>query len=99
MAIVLGTDSESWIARINKEPARKVTHPKATLMSDWDITNKRQHHLRHYPFRITFEHVWGHQEIDTPYDDLPLLAQLNVDADALASTCMQDHSCTTTRFP
>ncbi|KAI2507020.1 hypothetical protein MHU86_7405 [Fragilaria crotonensis] len=36
------------------------------------------------------EHVKGHQDRDTPYHCLPLLAQLNVDADAQASRYQRD---------
>jgi hypothetical protein len=99
MNIVIGTDSESMLKRIAKELARRTTHPNATLVPDWDITNEIQHHLRQTLYHIVFEHVRGHQDKATPYNDLPLLAQLNADADGLASKHMQAHPWTTRTVP
>ena len=39
---------------------------------------------------IHLQHVKGHQDRNTPYTRLPLLAQLNVDADAQASRYQRD---------
>jgi hypothetical protein len=96
MTLTIGTNSESLITCIAKETGQKTLHPNATLATDWDITHEIQHNLRSYVFTPSIEHVKGHQDVDTQYDDLSLLAQLNVNADVLASQSMLDHPCTTT---
>jgi hypothetical protein len=53
------------------------------LCPDWDILIEIQEALSHLPgLRLKF--VKGHQDDSTPYARLPLLARLNVDADAMA---------------
>ena len=67
--------------------------PSATLAPDWDVLNKIRHSLQELPFRPTFQHVKGHQDRDTKYEYLPLLAQLNVDADHAAGAFQDQHGC------
>jgi hypothetical protein len=40
---------------------------------------------------ITLQHIKGHQDRTTPYHELPLLAQLNVDADSKATQFQAQH--------
>ena len=37
---------------------------------------------------VTFKHLLGHQDDETPYEDLPFEVQLNVDCDHGAKECM-----------
>jgi hypothetical protein len=97
--LFVGTDSESLVTRINTERQRMTVHPNDTLVSDWDITNEIQLRLRTFAPNIHVEHVTGHQDRDIPYEELPLMAQLNVEADELASQYMLDHPRTTSRVP
>jgi hypothetical protein len=99
MNLVLGTDSKSLITRVHKETVNQVLHPNDTLVSDWDVTHEIQHHLRNFVFPVHLEHVRGHQDKHTPYEELPLIAQLNVDADVLATQYMISHPQTTTSVP
>ena len=69
------------------------TSPSATLAPDWDVLNEIRHSLHDLNFRPTFQHIKGHQDCDTPYDDLPLLAQLNVDANTAAGNFQSQHGC------
>jgi hypothetical protein len=69
------------------------TSPSATLAPDWDVLNEIHHSLHDLNFRPTFQHIKGHQDRDTPYDNLPLLAQLNVDADTAAGHFQSQHGC------
>jgi hypothetical protein len=96
MNLVLGADSKSLITRVQKESVNQVLHPNDTLVSDWDVTHEIQHHLRNFLFQVHLEHVRGHQNKHTPYKELPLMAQLNVDADLLATQYMISHPQTTT---
>ena len=61
-------------------------YPNSTLDSEWDILMEIW--TTHNPLtpeqRPQIQHVKGHQDQQTPYDDLTLRAQLNCDADKLA---------------
>jgi hypothetical protein len=69
------------------------------LISDWDVTNKIQHTLHELQGPQTFRWVKGHQDKDTSYDQLPLEAQLNVDADKLAGSYQCRKGATRTVVP
>jgi hypothetical protein len=64
-----------------------------TFAPDWDVLNEIRHSLQELPFCPTFQHVKGHQDCDTDYEYLPLLAQLNVDADHAAGAFQDQHGC------
>ena len=69
----------------------------ATLIPEWDLISKLKPLLQHYFFRDwKFQWIAGHQDDKTNYDDLPLQAQLNCDADGLAT---QAHSQTANETP
>jgi hypothetical protein len=67
--------------------------PSATLAPDWDVLNEIRHSLKSLHFRPTIQHIKGHQDRTTPYIALPLLAQLNVDADTAAGKFQLHHGC------
>ena len=57
---------------------------------DWDITSNIIAVATDIP-GISFQYVRGHQDRTTAYDQLPLLAQLNVDTDEMANRYQRDH--------
>jgi hypothetical protein len=69
------------------------TSPAAIPAPDWDVLNEIRHSLHELNFCPTFQHIKGHQDCDTPYKNLPLLAQLNVDADTAAGDFQSQHGC------
>ena len=101
----LATDSQSLIDTVLQKQPRDVsghptglshdvrravcTSPLDPLIPEWDIIRGIQILLTEMP-DIHLQHVKGHQDRDTPYTRLPLLAQLNVDADAQASRYQRD---------
>jgi hypothetical protein len=82
-AIKLFTDNLGLLDRISSSRTQVNEHPNATLRPDWDVLRSIADTLLHFP-APKLEHVYGHQDEKTAYDDLDLPAQLNVDADALA---------------
>ena len=60
------------------------------LQADWDILVEICHALEKRP-GLTFQHIKGHQDRKTQYSRLSLLAQLNVDADCLASDYQEEY--------
>ena len=55
-----------------------------TMVSDWDVLTMITTTIDALKFPITIKHVKGHQDNHCTYETLPILAQLNVDADRLA---------------
>ena len=84
-------------AMVNRAPAipqhLEDLYPNSTLDSEWDILMEIW--TTHQPLtpeqRPQFQHVKGHQDEKTPYDDLSLCAQLNCDADKLADAFISNH--------
>jgi hypothetical protein len=60
------------------------------LCPDWDILIEIQHALTLLP-GLQLKFIKGHQDDKTPYAQLPLLARLNVDADAKAGQYQDLH--------
>ena len=59
-------------------------HPNSTLEPDWDVLHEIKWTFHKQLKGGTLIHTKGHQDDKHKYDKLPLLAQLNVDADRLA---------------
>lgn len=49
------------------------------------------HAVTELPTILPIQHIKGHQDRKVPYEDLPLNAQLNVDADRLAGLFQDEH--------
>lgn len=60
------------------------------LCPDWDILIEIQYALEQLP-GLRLKYIKGHQDDKLPYERLPLLARLNVDADALAGQNNHGH--------
>lgn len=58
--------------------------PNSTLEPDWDVLHEIKWTFHQQLQGGTLVHTKGHQDDRHKYDKLPLLAQLNVDADRLA---------------
>jgi hypothetical protein len=87
----LSTDNQPLLQRIIEYQQYKTYFPNATSNADWDAvqaisTTCAKLHI--VPF---FRHVKGHQDDKTAYGNLPLEAQLNVDADHEAGSYYQMH--------
>lgn len=55
------------------------------LAAEWDVLNEIYHTVRDTWGTTTIAHIKGHQDRDKPLNELPLLAQLNIEADHLAT--------------
>jgi hypothetical protein len=74
------------IAKIQR--SRRPTFPNETLRPSWDILQSICQHITINP-TLQLQHVKGHQDATTEFDDLPLPAKLNVEADKLATSFHQ----------
>ena len=60
--------------------------PNTTMEAEWDCLAQILHTLHDLAdVAPTIDHVKGHQDESMPYEELPLLAQLNCDADSHAN--------------
>ena len=69
----------------------KYSVPNFALSSDWDVSNAITIALKEFKVDIQLEWVEGHQDKKKEYDDLPLIAQLNIDADHIAGEYQERH--------
>ena len=75
---------------------------EAVLTSEWDIISmirKTLHDLSSNGTRVLFEHIKSHQDNNTEYVDLSPKAQLNVDADRIATEYQEGCTLDRTKAP
>jgi hypothetical protein len=77
----LSCDNDPLLKRVNAARPFKTCFPNCTLDADWDIVNMIVRTLHQSSCNIVLPHVKGHQDDKLAYEDLPLDAQLNCDAD------------------
>jgi hypothetical protein len=89
----LHCDNESMVKKTRKLPAKYQKVMNASLESDWDVLAEIWRTMEDMPemSRPRIQHIKSHQDNDKPYEELPLPAQLNVDADNLAEQFLRDH--------
>ena len=83
--IIFAADNKALVERMTQHQQYTTPYPNATLASEFDLTEEIYHTHKQYHISPKFKHVKGHQDVHTEYDKLPLLAQLNVEADEMAS--------------
>jgi hypothetical protein len=88
------SDNSALITRIAKQLRHKHCYPNDTISSDWDVLQAIVATLRLFPQLPLVSHVKGHQDNVVAYAQLPLEAQLNVDADAAANLFQIEHGAT-----
>jgi hypothetical protein len=66
------------------------------LIPDWDVLGEIYHiiYTQPLPYSPAFSHVLCHQDTKTAYDNLSLVAQLNMDADQAAKQLMNAYGAT-----
>ena len=98
--LLLVCDNKALVDRIEELTVRqRPQFPNDTLEPDWDVLDyivglKKRHS------EITINWIKSHQDKDTPKERLPLMAQLNCEADELAADAHQlPKRSDTPRFP
>jgi len=84
-------DNLGLVTNVNKALKYDDYYTNSTLASDWDVLREIVWNCQSQQLPPTISHIKGHQDKKKPYEDLPLLAQLNIDADALADLYMPFH--------
>jgi hypothetical protein len=86
----IATDNEGLIKRIRAGLATTTVFAGAALCSEYDVVNEIVEIERRLPFRLTWEHVRGHQDEKKKWYELTWMETLNVRADALATDGLTD---------
>ena len=90
---LVGTDSQSMIDRLfvaGGGTHRKQLASLDVMDAEWDLLVEIQEALKELA-GVWITYVKGHQDDRVSYDRLPLMAQLNIDADSLANKFQQEH--------
>ena len=85
-------NSQGLIQSIQKLIEYPTIYPNITMGADWDCLAQILDTIQDLDtVSPSFEHVKGHQDATTPYEELSLAAQLNCDADTWANYFLRDH--------
>jgi hypothetical protein len=96
---MIHSDSKSMLDKLQEMRTWPYYYPNATMEAEWDILQAMISTIQKFDQPPQFQHVTGHQDRKTAYNNLPLPAQLNVDADALAGSFEYETSKDPTRIP
>jgi hypothetical protein len=83
---IFATNNTRLVAQVQSQLKLKHPVPNSTFKPDWDIVQAIVKAYQSTTIDATFVHVKGHQDQKVPFYKLPLLAQLNVEADRHAGT-------------
>jgi hypothetical protein len=82
-------NNQGLLTRIERATAWKYMTPNVTLSAEWDLESVIVDIYQELGITFEFTHVKSHQDDDGPVDALTLEAQLNVQADALATEALK----------
>ena len=88
---ILATDNSGLLDRLREQQKIRYPVPNSIFEPDWDIIEAITRTIETSDIEPTFQHVKGHQDEKKAYQDLPFLAQLNVDADYQAGQYQSRH--------
>jgi hypothetical protein len=86
------SDNQGLVNRIVQMKSWKSLYPSATLMPEWDLLSIIMDYRPRLPSDPLIQHVKGRQDDDAPVHILPLPAQLNCEADAMATASLEEIS-------
>jgi hypothetical protein len=82
------SDNQGLVDTITKVMEWSTLYPSNALASEWDILSVILAHILQLPVHPSVQHVKGHQDKEARMSTLPLPAQLNCEADALATAAL-----------
>ncbi len=83
-------DNQGLLTRIGNSTTWKYMTPNVTLRAEWDVESTIVDSYKQLGIPFTLVHVKSHQDDDGPVTGLTMEAQLNVQADALATEALKD---------
>jgi hypothetical protein len=82
------SDNQGLVDAISKMMEFKTMYPLNALKSEWDILSVILEYIPQLPVPPLVQHVKCHQDEEAPVATLPLTAQLNCEADAVATAAL-----------
>jgi hypothetical protein len=92
-------DNLGLVTKVNKLLSFQLAPTQAVLHSEFYVLATIHDLLRDFSLTPAISHVKGHQDNHKPYEDLSLPAQLNYDADVLATGELQNYPATCIHVP
>jgi hypothetical protein len=92
-------DNLGLVTKVSKLLSFRLAPTQAALHSEFDVLATIHDLLRDFSLTPTIVHVKGHQDNHKPYEDLSLPAQLNCDADVLATNELLNYPTTCIHVP
>jgi hypothetical protein len=92
-------DNLGLVIKVNKLLPFRLAPTQAALHSKFDVLATIHALLKDFPLPPEIQHVKGLQDDHKAYKDLPLLAQLNCDADVLATNGLTNFPTACTHAP
>jgi len=77
-------NNSGLIQQVTKMLTNHIPNPSWAIAYDYDLHNEIFQTIRRIPLPVSLHHVKGHQDQNTPVQDLPYEAQLNIDCDKQA---------------
>jgi len=81
-------DNLGLIQLVTAMQTNKIPNPSQAISNDYDLTNKIFQMILCLPVTITLSHIKGHQDNNTPTEELPYPAQLNITCDERARSAL-----------
>ena len=86
-------NNKRLITTVTKILSYPTVFPNTTMDAEWDCLAQILKTIQELDtLSPSLEHVKGHQDATTPYEELHLLAQLNCDADTLANIYLRNNT-------
>jgi len=82
-------DNAGLIQQVQGLQDNRIPNPSQALINDHDLTNEIYQAIKRLPVPITLKHVKGHQDKNSPPEDLPYEAQLNILCDDRARETLE----------
>jgi len=77
-------DNNSLIQLVQERQNNKIPQPSLAISNDYDLVNEIYKTIQHIPLPIQLHHVKGHQDQNTPIEELPYPARLNIECNTRA---------------
>ena len=85
-------DNQSLVRSVTRMTEFPTIFPNTTMEAEWDCLAQIVQAVKSLgEVAPTIDHIAGHQDEETPYEQLSIPAQLNCDADQLANAYLQDN--------
>jgi len=83
-------DNNGLIQLMQERQNSKIPQPALAISNDYDLVNEIYQTIQHIPLPIRLHHVKGRQDQNTPIEELPYPARLNIECDTRARKALEN---------